>query len=60
MAATGAPPATQAVEGEPGEEEHTAGDGAGAAGGANSAAMRAKKRRVGGVNIFPGMRKVGG
>lgn len=36
------------------------GDGApGAAGGhAMSAAMKAKKRRVGGVNIFPGMRKV--
>ena len=25
---------------------------------ANTAAMKAKKRRIGGVNIFPGMRKV--
>jgi hypothetical protein len=35
------------------------GAGSGAAASASAAAMKAKKRRVGGVNIFPGMRKVG-
>jgi hypothetical protein len=51
-----------ATENDDAQSEHGENDGnsghAAAGGTAVSAAMKAKKRRVGGVNIFPGMRKV--
>lgn len=45
------------VQSESGGQDGTGAPGA-TGGNAISAAMKAKKRRVGGVNIFPGMRKV--